>query len=175
MKLLKNKNRGILFWVTGLSGAGKTTIAEKIRSDIQKHYGPTLVVSGDNIRKIFNITGYSYDERVIIGKNYLKFAKFVTNQKINLIFAAVGMMHSVRKWGRKNIDNYVEIYIKADLNKIIKLKKKKFYHKKKMGDVYGVTIKPEFPNKPNIIVNNSFKKNTNELAKDLAKKILKII
>ena len=85
------------------------------------------------------------------------------------------MIHSTRKWCRKNVDNYVEIYIKADLNKIIKLKKKKIYHKKKIGDVVGITIKPEFPKNPNIIVNNNFKKNTDELAKDLVKKILKII
>ena len=59
------------------------------------------------------------------------FNKVDNSQKINLIFAAVGMMDITRKWYRRNVDNYFEIYIKADLIKIIRLNKKKIYHSKK--------------------------------------------
>ena len=174
-KLKKNNNKGILFWVTGLSGSGKTTIAKKIKKDIIQFYGPTLLVSGDNLRKIFNLNKYTYHDRVLYSKQYCKFAKFATNQKINLIFASVGMMDSMRKWYRNNIDNYVEIYIRADLNKIIKLKRKKIYHKKKGGDIVGITIKPELPTHPDIVINNDFKKSTKDLKNNLIKKILKIV
>ena len=174
-KLKKNKNKGILFWITGLSGSGKTTIAKKIKKDIIQLYGPTLLVSGDNLRKIFNFNKYTYNERLSLSKKFCKFAKFITNQKINLIFASVGMMDSMRKWYRNNIDNYVEIFIKADLNKIIKLKKKKIYNNKKNGNIVGITIKPEFPKQPDIIINNDFKKSTNILSNNLIKKISKIV
>ena len=174
-KLKKNKNKGILFWITGLSGSGKTTIAKKIKKDIMQLYGPTLLVSGDNLRKIFNFNKYTYNERVSNSKKFCKFAKFVTNQKINLIFAAVGMMDSMRKWYRNNIDNYIEIYIKADLKKIIRLKRKKIYHKKNGGDIVGITIKPEFPKQPDIRINNDFKKSTDDLVDNLIKKISKIV
>ena len=174
-KLKKNKNKGILFWITGLSGSGKTTIAKKIKKDIIQFYGPTLLVSGDNLRKIFKFNKYTYNERVSNSKKFCKFAKFVTNQKINLIFAAVGMMDSMRKWYRNNIDNYIEIYIKADLKKIIRLKKKKIYHKKNGGDIVGITIKPEFPKQPDIRINNDFKKSTDDLVNNLIKKISKIV
>ena len=173
-KLKKNNNKGILFWITGLSGSGKTTIAKKIKKNIIQLCGPTLLVSGDNLRKIFNFNKYTYKERVSLSKKFCKFAKFITNQKINLIFASVGMMDSMRKWYRDNIDNYLEIYIKADLNKIIKLKRKKIYNKKRRDDVVGITIKPEFPKHPDIIINNDFKKSTDDLANNLIKKILKI-
>ena len=69
MKKKINKNKGILFWVTGLSGSGKTTISKKIKKDISKNYGPTIVVSGDDLRQIFNLKGYSYSERLILNKN----------------------------------------------------------------------------------------------------------
>ena len=174
-KLKKNKNKGILFWITGLSGSGKTTIAKKIKKDIIQLYGPTMLVSGDNLRKIFNFNKYTYNERVSNSKKFCKFAKFVTNQKINLIFATVGMMDSMRKWYRNNIDNYIEIYIKADLKKIIRLKKKKIYHKKNGGDIVGITIKPEFPKQPDIRINNDFKKSTDDLVDNLIKKISKIV
>ena len=51
------KNKGILFWITGLSGSGKTTIAEKIKRTLLNKYGPTVIVSGDNLRKMFNFRG----------------------------------------------------------------------------------------------------------------------
>ena len=175
MKKKINKNKGMLFWVTGLSGSGKTVIAEKIKSDIAKYYGPTLLVSGDDLRKIFKFNKYTSKERKVLGKYYCNFAKFITNQKINLIFAVVGMRDSTRQWNRKNIDNYLEIYIKANIKTIINANKKKIYHKKNSGDIVGINIKPELPKKADIIINNNFKKSIEVLSKELVRKIRTII
>ena len=49
-----NKDKGILFWITGLSGSGKTTLGKAIHRDINKLYGPTLMISGDDLRNIFD-------------------------------------------------------------------------------------------------------------------------
>ena len=58
------KNKGILFWITGLSGSGKTAIAEKIKNNISNKYGPTVNVSGDDLRKIFNFKKFSKKDRL---------------------------------------------------------------------------------------------------------------
>ena len=63
-KILKSK--GILFWITGLPGSGKSTIAKKIKSKIIKKYGPTIVINGDDLRKIFKLFKYSKKERLSI-------------------------------------------------------------------------------------------------------------
>ena len=127
------------------------------------------------LEKYLTLKNIFSNERVLLSKKFYRFAKLITNQKINLVFAVVGMMHSTRKWYRDNVDNYVEIYIKADIKKIIKLKKKKIYHKKKIGDVVGITIKPELPKQPDIVINNNFKKSSDFLANNLVRKILKIV
>jgi adenylylsulfate kinase-like enzyme len=175
MKKKINKNKGILFWVTGLSGSGKTVIAEKIKNDIIKYYGPTLLVSGDDLRKIFKFNKYTASERKVLGKYYCDYAKFITNQKINLIFAVVAMQDSMRHWNKKNIDNYLEVYIKTKIKTIIKANKKKIYHKKNSGDIVGINIKPELPKKSDIIINNNFKKSTDILSQELISKIKTII
>ena len=175
MKKKINKNKGILFWVTGLSGSGKTTISKKIKKDIVKFYGPSMLVSGDDLRKIFKFNKYTANERKVLGKYYSNFAKFITNQKINLIFAVVGMRDSTRYWNKKNIDNYLEIYIKTNIKTIIKANKKKIYHKKNSGDIVGINIKPELPKKADITINNNFKKSTDILSKELVSKIRAII
>ena len=127
----KNLKKGILFWITGLSGAGKTSIAKAIKSQIIKRYGPTLLVNGDDLRNLFMLKKYDEKSRLANGIMFHKFAKFITNQNINLIFAVVGLFEEIRDLNKKNIDNYIEIYLKAEIKKIKKNKKKKIYFNKK--------------------------------------------
>jgi adenylylsulfate kinase len=84
------------------------------------------------------------------------------------------LFHKVRKWNRSNIKNYIEIYIQSDIDKIIKLERK-FFYKRKYKNIVGKNIKPEFPQSPHIIIKNDFNKSINVLAKELIKKINKII
>ena len=60
----KNKKKGILFWITGLSGAGKTSVANEIKNEITKQFGPTLVFNGDDLRKIFHLNKYDQKSRL---------------------------------------------------------------------------------------------------------------
>ena len=168
------KNKGILFWVTGLAGSGKTVIAENIKNNISNKYGPTVIVSGDDLRKIFNYKKFSRKDRLAYALSYSKFCKCITDNKINIILSTVSLFHKVRKWNRSNIMNYIEIYIQSDIDKIINLRRK-FFYKGKLKNIVGKNIKPEFPRSPHIIIKNDFNKSINVLAKELIKKINKII
>lgn len=171
MKIKKIKKKfGILFWITGYSGSGKTVLAKKIKREIQKKYGPTILFSGDDIRCIFKLKGYSYKERYETVMKYCKLSKFITSQKINVIFAVVGLMSKVRAWNKKNISNYVEIYIKSNIKEVIK-RKEKIIYKTKTKNIVGVDIKSELPKNPHITIANNFKKTKNQLKKELLKKI----
>ena len=112
-----------------------------------------MVFNGDDLRKIFKLNKYDQKSRLENGKNFGKFAKFITNQNINLIFTVVGMFDQIRIWNKKNIDNYVEIYLKASVSKIRKKRKKKLYFKKN-NSIVGIQIKPQFPKKPNFTIKN---------------------
>ena len=172
-KIIRNKNKGILFTVFGVSGSGKTAIAKKIKKRISYLYGPTIEVSGDDMRKTFKLNKFSQKERKKNLPLYNRFKKLITDKKINLIFSVSGHLKRDWQWTRKNIDNHVEIYIKTDIHKIIKLKKKKIYLKHKKN-IVGLDIKAEFPQNPDIIINNNFKKNIQLLANELIAKLRKI-
>ena len=164
------KNKGIVFWITGLSGSGKTAIAEKIKKDISNEYGSTIIVSGDDLRKIFDYKKFTKKDRLTYAFSYSKFCKCIADNNVNIIFSTVSLFHDVRKWNRSNIKNYVEIYIQSDINKIIK-QKKKFFYRGNYKNIVGKNIKPEFPKFPDIIIRNDFKKSINVLSSELIKKI----
>jgi adenylylsulfate kinase-like enzyme len=168
-----NENKGILFWITGLSGSGKTSLAKKIFPAIKKKYGPTIHLDGDVLRKILNLNGYSYAERLSNTKIYNKILKLLTEQNINVIISLVGLMQKPRSWNRKYIKKYIEIYIKSEVKKIIQKDRKKIYKKNK--NVVGVNIKPELPKSPDIIIDNKFNKNLNNLKLELLDKISIIV
>ena len=167
-----NRKKGILFWITGLSGSGKSTIASLIKNKIEKKYGPTIIMSGDDLRHITNFLKYEKKNRLEFSKTKLKFYKFITDQKINLIFSTISLFDSVRKENKKKISNYVEIFIKADVKTIIKNKKKNLY-KKKSEKIWGVNIKAEFPKKAFIQVENNFDEPLRIVADSLSKLIFK--
>ena len=102
MKKLK-KNKGILFWITGLPGSGKTSIAEKIHNVISKRYGSTITISGDDLRKIFNYNKFSRKYRLVYALSYSKFCKYITDKNVNVIFSTVSLFHKVREWNKLNI------------------------------------------------------------------------
>ena len=168
------KSKGILFWITGLSGSGKSSIAKKIKYKIIKKYGPTIIFNGDDLRKILKLKGYSLPSRLENGYKFSELFKFILDQKINIIFAGVGLFHKLRNYNKKNIDNYVEIYVKSDLRKILLAGKKKLY-KKKNSNIVGRDLRAEFPKKPDIIVNNNFNLGINKLVIQLLKDIKKLI
>ena len=60
------------------------------------------------------------------------------------------MYHQVRFWNKKNIKNYLEIYIETDIKKLIKNKKKSFY-RAKLINIVGKNIKAELPKRINNI------------------------
>ncbi len=173
MKRYQNHKKGFLFWIEGFSGSGKTTISKKILPFVIKNFGPTIIIQGDNMRQIFELKSYTKNGRYSNSVKYRKFAKFITDQNINIIFTVVGMMKKTRLWLSKNIENYIEIYIKADISQIKKKKVKKTYLKTK--NIVGLDIKPEIPKKADITIANDLNKSYNSLKNELELKIFKLI
>ena len=167
------KNLGILFWITGLPGSGKTTIGNILLKNISKKYGPTIVLSGDDLRKDFSLVGYKKKERQKIGLMYSNFFLRLIKQNINIIFSGVVLSHKIQKYNRKKINNYLEIFIDSDILKNKKINNISRFNK----NVVGIDIKPEYPMKPDIKIFNNFKTPLKSLANEIAvlinKKLIK--
>ena len=171
-KIKLNIKKGIVFWVTGISGVGKTTISKNLLSLVEKKYGKTILINGDDLRKIFELNKYDIKSRKEYVLQYSRLCKFLINQKINVIMSVVGLFHHIHKWNRKNFDNYIEIYIKSTIDKITRFDQRGIYKKKK---VVGVDIIKQIPKKPHISIFNNFEKNQKYYAKKIFNEINNII
>lgn len=173
LNLIKNKNKGFLIWITGLAGSGKTTLANGIYDFIQDKYGQTVVLSGDDLRKEFIFNKFDKKSRQQYAMSFSCFCKKITDRRINLIFATVSLFKKVRAWNKKNIENYIEVYVESDFKKLVKKRKKPFY-KKVTKNIVGKDIAPELPIHPHIKIKNDFK-SIKILKTQLIQKLNKVI
>lgn len=170
---MKNNNqKGILIWITGLSGSGKTFIANKLKKKIKNKGLNFILINGDNIRKIFKLNKYDYKNRLKYSYSYSQLCKLITDQGTNIIITTIAMFDEIRNWNRKNIEKYFEIYIKCKKRNLIKKNKKNLYLSDKIN-VVGKDLAPQYPKNPDLVINNNFKNNLEVIVAKSLKKISK--
>tara|TARA_Y100000816_G_C26108258_1_gene590006 strand:+ start:4263 stop:4766 length:504 start_codon:yes stop_codon:yes gene_type:complete len=161
-----------IFVITGFPGSGKTSIAKLIKKKIEKRLGTTIVINGDDIRNIFGLKGYSIEERDKLSRPYLKFAKFIHRQNINVILTCVSITDEERKiWLAKN--EIIFIHINSNKQKIINYKKS--VYKKNKINIPGFDQKIKKPKLVSIFISNNFKMDLKSISEILYKKILLFI
>tara|TARA_B100000900_G_C20576604_1_gene715622 strand:+ start:665 stop:1192 length:528 start_codon:yes stop_codon:yes gene_type:complete len=153
----------MVIWITGISGTGKTTLAQNLFKTLKKKYKSTIYFDGDQFRSVFkNDIGYTLKDRDKNAVRLTRLVKFLSEQKINIIISANITSMQFRKWCRKNIKNYYEILIEANISNLIERDYKNIYKnalKKKIKNVVGVDIPYRRPRGANLyITNNGSKK-----------------
>lgn len=101
-----------VIWVSGFSGAGKSTIGREIVNQI-KHSGAAAVfLDGDNLRSIVQSKwGFARDERIELARVYFQLSSYLAAQDLTVVVAAVALYDEVRTWIRVNIPNCLEVFL----------------------------------------------------------------
>jgi adenylylsulfate kinase len=134
------KQRGVTIWMTGLSGAGKTTITkaleEKLRS--QSHF--VEVLDGDIVRQ--NLTkglGYSKEDRDENIRRIGFVAHLLTRNGVIVLVSAISPYREIRDEVRHRIGNFVEVFVNAPLAVCESRDVKGLYQKARAGEIKGFT------------------------------------
>ncbi|OOB79005.1 MAG: adenylyl-sulfate kinase [Epulopiscium sp. Nuni2H_MBin003] len=152
-----------VFWVTGLAGAGKTTIGKIIYNHIKTTTEGVVFLDGDLMREtIAHDLGYTKEDRLICAYRYARLCKLLSSQGLIVICCTISMFDEVRNWSRENIDNYIEIYIRVSQETLINRDQKNMYSTNQ-ANVMGLTLSFEEPKNPDIIIDNNCNINANRI------------
>ena len=160
-----------VYWITGLSGAGKTTVGKVLYERIREKYPNTVFFDGDTLRQVFgDDLGYSQEDRRRCAMRYARLCAMLEEQGMNVICCTISMFDSVRDWNRQNIPNYREIYIRVTMDTLHKRDQKGLYSGSLAGsqtNVAGVQIQIEEPKHPDLILQNDGQKTPKEQAEEI--------
>ena len=150
--------QGVLYWITGLSGAGKTTIGNKLYYTLKEKHDNVILLDGDVLKKIFSDTvGYSNEARRIRANQYARLCKILTDQGLIVICCTIAMFDEVRAWNRKNNKAYVEVFLDVPMEVIKERDQKGMYSRYAKGnfsEIAGLDVEIELPKNPDIIIKN---------------------
>jgi len=163
-----------VYWITGFSGAGKTTIAKLFYKQVSLLKNNVALLDGDILREIMGgKDGYTAKDRLALAYRYAKLSKMLSDQNVDVIIATISMFDEVRKWNRDNIFNYVEIYIKTPIEVLIERDQKGIYSNN-VDNVMGFNVEADEPKSPDIVLLNDSSKSPNEIMNEMLEKIGKI-
>jgi cytidine diphosphoramidate kinase len=159
-------NCGTLYWITGLSGAGKTTIGKALYEQL-KHQKPNVVfLDGDVLRSVFGILhGHSVNDRKKLAQSYSNLCKMLTDQGMDVVCATMSLFREVHEFNRSSIENYYEIFIECEMQELISRDQKEIYSRALKGDlenVIGINMPYDRPEKCDLVIDNTDKNNIQE-------------
>jgi bifunctional enzyme CysN/CysC len=153
-------HRGAVVWFTGLSGAGKSTIAQALERELFARGMQTYVLDGDNIRHGLNSNlGFSPEDRVENIRRVSEVAKLMADSGVVAITAFISPYRMDRRRAREIAlsDNaeFVEVFVDAPLEVCEARDPKNLYKKARAGEIRqftGIDAPYEAPEDPEIVV-----------------------
>ncbi|MDZ8185308.1 MAG: adenylyl-sulfate kinase [Nostoc sp. ChiSLP02] len=149
------KQQGIILWLTGLSGAGKTTIAHGVAQELLLRNYALEVLDGDVVRThLSQGLGFSKQDRDTNVRRIGFVAELLSRNGIIAIVAAISPYREIRDELKKTSTNFVEVYVKAPLTVCELRDEKGLYAKAKAGEIKhftGISDPYEEPLNPEII------------------------
>lgn len=100
---------GCVIWITGLSGAGKTTLAKALQAQIPA----SILLDGDELREALGSSRQGFDKasRLELAKVYARLAGLLAKQGHTVIVATISLFHELHAYNRVNLPGYLEIFL----------------------------------------------------------------
>ena len=149
---------GVTIWLTGLSGAGKSTIAERLRDELRARGRSVEVLDGDEVRtNLSNGLGFSREDRDINVARIAFVAKLLSRNGVVAITAAISPYAAARSAARREIGEFVEVFVRCSLNELARRDVKGLYARALRGEIpnfTGVSDPYEEPAAPEVVVDS---------------------
>jgi adenylyl-sulfate kinase len=145
---------GFVLWFTGLSGAGKTTLALALEADLRKRGVRLERLDGDTVREsLTKDLGFSKEDRDKNIERVTFVAKLLSRNNVVVLASFISPYRETRAYIRRETTNYIEVFVDAPLEVCIERDVKGMYKKAIAGQIpnfTGVSDPYEAPENPDI-------------------------
>ena len=154
----KNKHKSLLVWFTGLSAAGKSTIAHLVEKELFERGIRSYVLDGDNIRHGLNSNlGFTREDRMENLRRVAEVSKLMVDAGILVLAAFISPFREDRAYvrGRFETGDFLEVYVKCPIEVCEKRDPKGQYKKARAGIIKnytGISAPYEEPENPELVI-----------------------
>ncbi len=151
-------HRGVTIWMTGLSGSGKSTVADYLTEMLHEQGVMTAILDGDNVRQGLNSDlGFSPADRDENIRRISEVAKLFTSFGVVNILAFISPYRKARDFGRsiQGENDFIEVYVKVPLEVAEERDPKGLYKKARSGEIpsfTGISAPYEEPLSPELVI-----------------------
>jgi len=164
---------GFTLWFTGLSGAGKTTLARGVEALLRERGLKVEVLDGDIVRQnLSKGLGFSKEDRDTNIKRIGFVCKLLTRNGVAAIASAISPYEAVREHVRKDIGTFVLVYVQCPLEILIQRDAKGLYRKALSGEIRnftGISDPYEPPLNPEVTVHTAAESPWQSISKIIGK------
>ena len=150
--------KGVTVWFTGLSGAGKSTIAEKLAKVLKERGRKVEIMDGDVVRtNLSKGLGFSKEDRDINIRRIGFVCDLLARNGVVAIAAAISPYREVRDENRANTGNFLEVYVECSIDELTRRDVKGLYEKALQGEIKnftGISDPYEAPLNPEVTLNS---------------------
>ncbi|MBI4577215.1 MAG: adenylyl-sulfate kinase [Planctomycetes bacterium] len=105
---------GRVFWITGLSGAGKSSFALALAERLRARTSAVVLVDGDEFREVMGADlGYSPTDRLENARRICRACRCLSAQGLTVVCATMSLFRECHRWNRLHLERYTEVYIEA--------------------------------------------------------------
>jgi adenylyl-sulfate kinase len=134
------EHKGFTLWFTGLPCSGKTTLADTLAKDLHARGMKVERLDGDIVRKgLTRDLGFSAEDRAMNIERVTFVAKLLTRNGVAVLCTFVSPFNTIRANSRKEIGEYILVYVKASVEECANRDVKGMWAKAKAGEIKNFT------------------------------------